>query len=35
MFVVFALPMIEFGHDQISVPKIGIPMLKMTCIKLR
>ena len=32
-FVVFTLPMIEFGHAQISVPKIGILMSKTACIK--
>ena len=30
--VVLALPKIKFGHAQISVPKIGIPMSKTTCI---
>ena len=31
-FVVFTLPMIKFGHAQISVPKTDIPMLKTACI---
>ena len=31
-FVVFTLPMIEFGHAQISAPKIGISILKTACI---
>ena len=29
---VLALRMIGFGHPQISMPKIGIPMSKMVCI---
>ena len=31
-FVVIILPMIKFGHAQISVPKIGIPMLEIPFI---
>ena len=31
-FVVFTLPMTKFGHAQISVPKIGIPMSTTACI---
>ena len=30
--VVSVLLKIKFGHTQISVPKIGIPMLKTACI---
>ena len=30
--VVSVLLKIEFGHTQISVPKIGIPMSKTACI---
>ena len=30
--VVSVLLKIEFGHTQISVPKIGIPMLKTACV---
>ena len=32
-FVVFTLPVIEFGHTQISAPKLGIPMSKTACMK--
>ena len=32
--VVSVLLKIRFGHAQISVPKIGIPMLKTACIGL-
>ena len=32
-FVVFTLLMIEFGHAQISLPKIGMLMSKTACIK--
>ena len=32
LMVVSVLPKIEFGHTQISVPKIGIPMLKAAYI---
>ena len=31
-FVVFTLHVIEFGHTQINVTKVGIPMLKVACI---
>ena len=32
LMVVLVLLKIKFGHAQISVPKIGIPMLKTVCI---
>ena len=31
-FVVVTLHVIEFGHTQINVTKVGIPMLKVACI---
>ena len=31
-FVLFTLPMIKFGHTQMSVTKISIPMSKTGCI---
>ena len=31
-FVIFTLPMIKFGHTQMRMPKIGVPVLKTTCI---
>ena len=30
--VALVLVKIKFGHAQINVPKIGIPMLKTACI---
>ena len=33
-FILFLIR-IKFGHTQISVPKIGIPMSKTACINLR
>ena len=33
--VVSFLLEIKFGYAQISVPKIGMPMSKTTCINLR
>ena len=33
LLVVIILFEIEFGHAQISVPKIGKPMSKTACIK--
>ena len=32
MVVFSVLIKIKFGHAQMSVPKIGIPMLKTACI---
>ena len=32
LMVVSVLLKIKFGHAQISVPKIGIPMSKTACI---
>ena len=32
LMVVSVLLKIKFGHAQISVPKIGIPMSETTCI---
>ena len=32
LMVVSVLLKTEFGHTQISVPKIGIPMLKAACV---
>ena len=32
MVVFFVLIKIKFGHVQISVPKIGMPMSKKACI---
>ena len=34
LMLVSVLLKIKFGHTQISVPKIGIPMLKTACINL-
>ena len=35
LFMILVLLKIEFQHVQISVPKIGIPMLKTACINPR
>ena len=32
--LVSVLLKIKFGHAQICVPKIGIPMLKIACVNL-